>query len=105
QNMLAGLERRDRGRRVHVAWVADIDQINLRVFEKGLEVVVLLDSGQIHLLPRRTEVALDAAPVAGKLFAVAATDRSDAGAFQAARSEVMDHAHETNTNDPNCHHC
>ena len=51
-----------------------------------------------------TQVANNAAPVAGTFLGVATADGDDAGAFQTARGEVVNHAHETNRNDPYSHH-
>lgn len=104
QDMLASVQRRDGSRGMLVGRIADIDEIDVRIVEEVIQVAVFLDLGKIHLFSSRSEIPLDSSPVAGEFFRVAAADGGNAGTFHFAHSEIMDHAHETNSYDPDPYH-
>src|SRR5262249_36292045 len=66
---------------------------------------MLLDVSQLHFFAGRTEVSLDAAPIARELFGVAGTDGRDLRTLQFARGQIMDHAHEADADDADANHC
>src|SRR5581483_2888497 len=103
--MLAGLEGGDRSLSVQVGGIADVDEINFGIGEKVFEALVFLDFGKIHLFAGRPEVAADTPPIAGQLLGIAAANRGDLRVLELARSEVVDHAHETNADYPDSCHC
>ncbi len=83
---------------------ADVDEINFRVGEEVGEVGVAFDLAQVHFGARRSEIALDAAPVPGQFLGVAAGNRGDARALHPLGGEKMDHAHKTDAGDADVHH-
>src|SRR5207244_7386550 len=105
EDMLAGFERGQRRRGVLLRGIADVDHVDVWIGQQLVELLVLLDSGQVHLRAGRPEVAADAAPVAGAFLGIAAADGGDLGTFQFLRGQVMNHAHETNAYDSDPYHC
>ncbi len=68
--MLPGLERRHGGIAVELGWQADVDHVEARVGQHGVEFIERFYARQIDFRPRRPEVSLDAAPIAGQFFPI-----------------------------------
>jgi len=63
--------------------------------------VTIEDIPELENQPKMTEPA----PVAGQLLRVAAAHGRHPRAFEPARGQVVDHAHEADPYDPNSYHC
>src|SRR4051794_10824943 len=85
-------------------WQADVDHIQLGIGEHLVNLFVGVDAGEIHLGPGGPEVSLDGPPIAGQPRAVLLAHGGDFHALQTAISQVVDHAHETDSRDADSNH-
>jgi hypothetical protein len=65
---------------------------------------VPINGAEVHDLAGRSEVAADAAPIAGEFFRVAGVDRCHDGVGEALGGEVVNHAHEADAGQADADH-
>ena len=82
----------------------DIDQVELRILEHRVEIIVGGHPREVHLLAGRTKVSLDRAPIARQSPAVLLTDCRHLHAPHLLVRKVVDHAHEAETGDSYANH-
>src|SRR5438105_2204825 len=83
---------------------ANVHEINVRVGEQVIELVVPFDSAQVHHLAARAEVALDRAPIARELLRIPAVEGGHGRPAESPGGKVVDHAHKADPYDPNSDH-
>jgi hypothetical protein len=71
------LHRQDSGGRVEMGRQADIDDIDIWGADHLIEGLEDLETLDRDLFARRAEVALDASPIAGTFFGIAAGERNE----------------------------
>ncbi len=104
EDMLAGRGGLQRDRFVHLRGQADVDHVDVRIGEEFVDGLVGRHLGQIHLTSGRTEVALQAGPVAGPFFGVAAGDRGDLAAAELLGRREVRVPHEAQADDADTDH-
>jgi hypothetical protein len=93
--VLTGLESGQRERLVQVRRQADIDGVDVGIGEEFFSGCVLGDVGEIELLARAPEVALNAAHVTGTLDGVAFCDGGERGSRNCLQPLQVGAAHES----------
>src|ERR1019366_995338 len=102
--MLARLQRLDRGLRMQMRRIANVNEIEIRIREHIIKAAIFLDAGQVHHLAAWPKVALDGAPIPGQLRLIPAANRFDARALKLASGKKMHHAHKSQTYYADPHH-
>ena len=105
ENMLARLQGRDGHGFVLIRRRTEVDEINRGIGEEVFVARMAVQMGQVHVRAGRPEVAFDAGPVAGKTGGIRVCRAVTLTAAQTLGSEIVHHAHETETDDADPYHC
>ena len=105
EDMLPRLKRSDADRFVHKRWEADVHHVDVGVGEKCLNLVVLPKVREIFDTAARTEISLNARPIAVQLFLIACTDSDYLSAGDLLCPVVVNHSHKTDADNSNPDHC
>ena len=84
---------------------ADVYHVDVGVCEECFDLVVLPKVREIFDPAARTEIPLNARPIAVQLFLIARADGDDFPAGDLLRSVVVNHSHETDSDNSNSYHC
>src|SRR5262249_35531194 len=99
-----GAEGRSRHLGMQMCWRANVDEIEIGIGTHLLESGIALDFAEIHARAGWSEIAADAAPIAGEFLRIARAHGRHPCAAQLRCCQVMDHAHETDADDSNSYH-
>ena len=102
--MFARVESCHADRFVQLRRQADIHHIDFFIGEERVNLAIFSDMRELFHAAARTEVALNAGPVAVQFFGIAGANRDDFGTRNALDAVVVDHAHKSDADNANFYH-